>query len=121
MNIEQYAQISINMFICFQDNIVSILHDNLNARIREEAASVVATIYENHTLSTVHLFTLYDVMTYSATEDSDNKVKISSLKFWSKVINSCLVLQGAIDGEFPTITFSKESRKIVIMKKNQKF
>lgn len=54
-------------------------------------------------------------MSYSATEDSNPIVRKNALQFWKNVIQSQLTMQGMIDGAFPEVTFSKQSRKIVVL------
>lgn len=90
------------------------LYTDVSATVRTEAVILVSTIYQHKQISSANLFAFYDVMTYTVTEDPDNEVKMASLRFWGKVIDTCLVLQGTIDGQFPEVTFSKEARKIIV-------
>lgn len=57
----------------------------------------------------------YEVLGRSATYDLHWEVKVNSLCFWEKVIQHSLANQGMIDGFFPSVTFSKEHKKIVTL------
>lgn len=43
------------------------------------------------------------------------EVQINALKFWRMVFQSLLTDQGMLDGTFPPVTFSRETRKIVTL------
>jgi hypothetical protein len=59
------------------------------------------------------------VMAYAAVSDLHWEVKVNALEFWEKVIEQHLSDQGMIDGVFPSVTFSKENRKIVSLTENE--
>lgn len=80
-----------------------------------EAAKLISIVYEQRNLSDAVLFKFYDVMTHSVIEDTDIKTKINALEFWKNVIRRYLMGHGWIDGKFPEVTFSKDTRKIVVM------
>jgi len=46
------------------------------------------------------------------------EVKVNALQFWEKVIERQMSDQGMIDGVFPSVTFSK-NRKIVLLTENE--
>lgn len=54
-------------------------------------------------------------MAYAAVSDLHWEVKVNALHFWEKVIEQQMSDQGMIDGIFPSVTFSKENRKIVLL------
>lgn len=83
--------------------------------VRMEAATLVAIIYDSHELSAKNLVKFYNIMSYTVAEDSQSNVRRGALKFWKNVIDFHLLTQGMIDGEFPEVTFSKDSRKIVVL------
>jgi hypothetical protein len=58
-------------------------------------------------------------MTVAAILDLHWEVKINALKFWSHFIKSHLTDQGMLDGHFPTVTFSKEHKKIMSLDENE--
>lgn len=57
----------------------------------------------------------YDTISYIITEDTNPTVRKQSLQFWKNVIDHHLAIEGMIDGEFPEVTFSKDSKKIVVL------
>jgi len=59
------------------------------------------------------------VMAYAAVSDLHWEVKVNALEFWEKVIERQMSNQGMIDGVFPSVTFSKENRKIVLLTRNE--
>lgn len=52
-------------------------------------------------------------MAAAAVSDLHWEVKVYALEFWSQFIKSQFTDQGMLDGSFPTVTFSKEHKKIV--------
>jgi hypothetical protein len=58
-------------------------------------------------------------MAFAAMSDLHWEVKINALQFWEKVIERQMSDQGMIDGVFPSVTFSKENRKIVTLTENE--
>lgn len=54
-------------------------------------------------------------MKSASTQDFDTDVRKNALEFYEDMIYKHLKNQGMIDGAFPDITFSKESRKIVTL------
>lgn len=91
------------------------MYEEYNHIVRSEAATIAAIIYEHHDLQPELLIKLYDTISYTVTEDTEFIVRQRALQFWKNVINSHLSAQGMIDGAFPEVTFSKETRKIVIL------
>lgn len=58
-------------------------------------------------------------MAYSACNDLHWEVKTSALKFWRSVIRTQFEHQGWIDGSFPTVTFSKDQKKIITLNERE--
>lgn len=54
-------------------------------------------------------------MVCAALGDFHWEVQLTALKFWKIVIQSFLNDQGMLDGTFPPVTFSRETRKIVTL------
>lgn len=54
-------------------------------------------------------------MSYAAIHDLFWEVKVKAIDFWHCVIQRHLQYQGVIDGTFPSVTFSKENKKIVTL------
>ncbi|CAK1547430.1 unnamed protein product [Leptosia nina] len=98
-----------------QELILSRLCTNPEGIVRKEALSVLCEMYQNvkHNL---HMKTaLYNQFLAASLGDFHWEVQISALKFWRVVIQSLLRDQGMLDGTFPPVTFSIESRKIVTL------
>lgn len=98
-----------------QEHLLSILRNNQEGIARKEACNVLCYFYQNLKLSTTFKQTLYEHMVSSALADFHWEVQLSALKFWRMVIHSLLSDQGMLDGTFPPVTFSRESRKIVTL------
>ncbi|XP_013199864.1 uncharacterized protein LOC106142595 [Amyelois transitella] len=98
-----------------QEQILAILRTNSEGIVRKEACNVLCEIYQHVKLSAIAKHTLYEYMVSSALSDFHWEVQISALKFWRIVIQTLLTEQGMLDGTFPPVTFSKESRKIVTL------
>lgn len=58
-------------------------------------------------------------MVSNAISDFHWEVQIAALQFWRVVIKSVLADQGMLDGTFPLVTFSKETRKIVTLNEEE--
>ncbi|CAH2106084.1 unnamed protein product [Euphydryas editha] len=98
-----------------QEQLLSILSNNPEGIVRKEACNVLCEIYQNIKLSRNFKVILYDHMVSAALCDFHWEVQLSALKFWKIVIQSFLTDQGMLDGKFPPVTFSKETRKIVTL------
>jgi hypothetical protein len=61
------------------------------------------------------LANVFVAMARAAMCDLHWEVKVNALQFWEKVIEQQMSNQGMIDGIFPSVTFSKENRKIVTL------
>ncbi|KAG6452134.1 uncharacterized protein LOC115444825 [Manduca sexta] len=96
-----------------QDQIVSILRESQEGIVRKEACNVLCDLYQNHKLAPTFKQSLYDHMVSASLCDFHWEVQLSALTFWKIVYKSLLTDQGMLDGEFPPVTFSRESRKIV--------
>lgn len=96
-----------------------ILRNNQEGIARREACNVLCCFYQNLKLSTTFKQTLYEHMVSSALADFHWEVQLSALKFWRMVINSLLSDQGMLDGTFPPVTFSRETRKIVTLTESE--
>lgn len=100
-----------------QDSLLNILRNNQEGIVRKEACNVLCEMYLNLKLSPDFKQALYEQMVSSASSDFHWEVQLAALKFWKIVIDNSLCEQGMLDGTFPPVTFSKESRKIVTLNK----
>lgn len=91
------------------------MNEETEAIVRSEAASLVAKIYKHQSFPEETMPQIYEMMAYAATLDLHWEVKIRAFEFWDTFITQQLNNQGMIDGAFPTVTFSKENRKIVTL------
>ncbi|XP_035433328.2 uncharacterized protein LOC118264799 [Spodoptera frugiperda] len=98
-----------------QDRLLYILRHNEEGIVRKEACNVLCDLYQNMKLTPAFTQTLYEHMVSSALTDFHWEVQISALKFWRAVYHSLLTGQGMLDGNFPPVTFSRETRKIVTL------
>lgn len=83
--------------------------------VRKEAVACIAAVYTHQQIPSPCLDTIFSVMAHCAVNDFYWEVKVNALSFWSTVICRQLSHQGMIDGTFPTVTFSKEHRKIITL------
>ncbi|VVC86569.1 unnamed protein product [Leptidea sinapis] len=98
-----------------QDLLISILRNNQEGIVRKEACNVLCDIYQNIKHPPSQQSVLYEHLVAASLDDFHWEVQLSALKFWKCVIQSFLREQGMLDGKFPRVTFSKESRKIVTL------
>lgn len=104
---------------CSQELLVTILSNNPEGIVRKEACNVLCEIYQNVKLTPDFKTILYNLMVASALSDFHWEVQLSALKFWRVVIQSLLNDQGMLDGTFPPVTFSRETRKIVTLNEQE--
>lgn len=83
--------------------------------VRQEAAKVLTRIYTNQKVIPTFQTTLYEVMMTAALDDLHWEVQLAALRFWKYEISRQLSYRGMLDGKFPSVTFSKEKRKIVTL------
>lgn len=75
----------------------------------------LATIYEHRRIPPRYMDTLYSTLSYCVISDLHWEVKLEALRFWELEFKKQFTNQGMIDGTFPTVTFSKEYKKIVTL------
>lgn len=98
-----------------QTYLINILQTECEAIVRKEAVQLLSAIYENKKFAAAELNSIYHIMAHVAVNDLFWEVKVKALEFWHSVIKGQLTYQGVIDGIFPTVTFSKEKKKIVTL------
>lgn len=91
------------------------MKNNPEGIVRKEAANVLTELYVNqkvtHSLSEM----MYKVMSTAAVDDLHWEVQLAALHFWRHAIQIHFSNQGMLDGKFPSVTFSKEKRKIITL------
>ncbi|CAH0579481.1 unnamed protein product [Chrysodeixis includens] len=101
------------------ERLLTILRDNHEGIVRKEACNVLCDLYQNLKLTPTFKQTLYEHMVSATLTDFHWEVQISALRFWKIVYQSLLNGQGMLDGNFPPVTFSRESRKIVTLNESE--
>lgn len=99
--------------------MIDIIHNETEAIVRSEAASLMCRIYEHQSFGQDIMDDVYRAMMQATVTDLHWEVKVKALCFWDKSICNRLQDQGMIDGSFPSVTFSKENRKIVTLTENE--
>lgn len=87
----------------------------LEGVVRKEAVSLITCLYEREKVPPNQLESVYEALSISAIHDLFWEVKVMAIEFWHCVIKRQLQYQGVIDGGFPSVTFSKENKKIVTL------
>lgn len=83
--------------------------------VRREAVACICAIYKHHHIPPICLDLIFSILAHCAVNDHYWEVKVNALQFWRVVICRQFVHQGMIDGTFPTVTFSKEHKKIITL------
>lgn len=83
--------------------------------MRKEAANVLTELYVNQKVTPCLNEMMYMVMSTAAMDDLHWEVQLAALEFWRHAIKFQLSDRGMIDGKFPSVTFSKEKRKIIVL------
>lgn len=95
--------------------LIEIAKTEYEGVVRKEAVSLITCIYENQKVPSNQLDIIYEALAVAATHDLFWEVKVKAIEFWHCVIKRQLQYQGVIDGTFPSVTFSKENKKIVTL------
>lgn len=95
--------------------MIEVVRNDDEGVVRKEAIAVFTRIYEHQKEPSSQLESIYEVLGYAATHDLFWEVKLKAIDFWHAVIQRHLRNQGVMDGFFPPVTFSKESKKIVTL------
>lgn len=95
--------------------LMDVLSIETEGIVRREACCLITSIYKRQGVPECKLASLYETMFNAAVSDLHWEVKVYALTFWKEVISCQLANQGMIDGVFPSVTFSKQSRKIVTL------
>ncbi|KAJ8729885.1 hypothetical protein PYW07_016923 [Mythimna separata] len=95
--------------------LVFLLRNNPEGMVRKEAAQVLTKVYINQKVAPNFQTTLYEVMMAAALDDLHWEVQLAALQFWKHEISKQLTYRGMLDGKFPSVTFSREKRKIITL------
>lgn len=83
--------------------------------VRAQVATLLTTIFNYHDIDVSVQKEIFACMSSAAIDDLHWEVRLNSLFFWKDRVDQVLKHQGMVDGEFPKCTFSKETKKIVIL------
>uniref|UniRef100_A0A1A9W9D7 Uncharacterized protein n=1 Tax=Glossina brevipalpis TaxID=37001 RepID=A0A1A9W9D7_9MUSC len=101
------------------DYLFFILSNESEGLVRKESVKVLTVLYEHHKIPSKYLNYLYSVISYCILSDLDWEVKAEALHFWELEFQEQFTNQGMIDGTFPTVTFSKDNKKIVTLTRKE--
>lgn len=102
-----------------QEKLITQLCNNPEGIVRKEVIHVLSEMYLNLKLEAPFKTRLYNHMVSNAISDFHWEVQIAALQFWKIIIKSLLADEGMLDGTFPSVTFSKGTRKIVTLNKDE--
>ncbi|EDW84549.1 uncharacterized protein Dwil_GK13078 [Drosophila willistoni] len=97
------------------DHLLYVLYRENDDIVRTEAIVTLTMIYEHRKIPPKYKNTLFSTLNYCVVGDHHWEVKINALRFWKMEFQRQFENQGMIDGVFPTVTFSKEHKKIVTL------
>ncbi|KAH8359263.1 hypothetical protein KR093_005498 [Drosophila rubida] len=97
------------------DHLLFVLYRENEDIVRSEAILTLCKIYDHRKIPSKYKNTLFSTLNYCVVGDHHWEVKVNALCFWRMEFQRQLKNQGMIDGIFPTVTFSKEHKKIVTL------
>ncbi|XP_058129403.1 uncharacterized protein LOC131286045 [Anopheles ziemanni] len=101
--------------LSLMNHLIDVIDNESEGIVRREAVNTVREIYANHKIQPQCLDSVFSVLAYAAANDLYWEVKVNALQFWRLVMCRQFQHQGMIDGTFPSVTFSKEHKKIVTL------
>lgn len=114
-----YAHLSLSIkiltYFLTQEHLLKVLRNESEGIVRKAAVCLVCEIYKKYKIPNHQYDQLFPTLAYSAVSDLYWDVKFQALLFWKLVIQRQFQHNGVIDGAFPTVTFSKELKKIVTL------
>ncbi|XP_017036768.1 uncharacterized protein [Drosophila kikkawai] len=97
------------------DHLLFVMYRENDDIVRSEAVVTLMKIYEHRKIHNKYKNTLFSTLNYCVAGDHHSEVKMRALEFWRREFYRQFSNQGMIDGVFPTVTFSKEQKKIVTL------
>lgn len=94
---------------------MSNLRYSPEGEVRKEAANVLTHVYINRKVNEAFTTCVSKAMARAATEDPHWPVQIAALNFWTQLMKKQFTDRGMIDGTFPSVTFCKDKRKIIVL------
>lgn len=105
----------ITFILHFQKYFVHVLNTESEGIVRKEAVTCITSIYSHQQIEKSYLDHVFNTLIHAAVNDLYWEVKFNALMFWRVVVCRQFQHQGMIDGSFPTVTFSKEHKKIITL------
>ncbi|KAK0095161.1 hypothetical protein PV326_009078 [Microctonus aethiopoides] len=99
--------------------IIKLFNEESEAIVRRETVNLIKELYVHRKWPKSIIDTMCNAMTQAAIMDLHWEVKVYALEYWRYLIQSHFTDQGMLDGEFPSMTFSKEHRKIVTLNESE--
>ncbi|XP_055677021.1 uncharacterized protein LOC129786200 [Lutzomyia longipalpis] len=118
MNIPGYWEKSLNS-LDLVSHLLVCLSEESEGVVRREAVCLLCSLYDHQKVPKNQLDAVLSTMAHCAVNDLHWEVKINGLLFWRNVIQRQCQHQGVIDGVFPSVTFSKENKKIVMLNERE--
>lgn len=87
--------------------------------VRKEAVTVLSEISTHQKINEEFKNLMHNIMYNAALNDLYWEVQLAALSFWKKTIDTHFSYRGMIDGKFPSMTFSKEKRKIITLNREE--
>ncbi|KAM8703463.1 hypothetical protein ACLKA7_008138 [Drosophila subpalustris] len=97
------------------DHLLFVLYREHEDIVRAEAILTLGKIYDHRKIPSKYKNTLFSTLNFCVIGDHHWEVKVNALCFWRMEFHRQLKNQGMIDGVFPSVTFSKEHKKIVTL------
>lgn len=107
----EHSLVNLNLM----NHLITLFDTESEGVVRREAVNTVREIYSNHKIQSQCLDSVFSVLAFSAVNDLYWEVKLNALVFWEVVMCRQFQHQGMIDGTFPSVTFSKEHKKIITL------
>ncbi|XP_061393357.1 uncharacterized protein LOC133328863 [Musca vetustissima] len=101
------------------EHLLFVLYNESEGIVRKEAVKTLAVIYDNRKIPPQYMDTFYSTLTHCLISDLHWEVKVEVLRVWDLELKKQFTNQGMIDGTFPTVTFSKEYKKIVTLNEKE--
>ncbi|XP_055698594.1 uncharacterized protein LOC129799027 [Phlebotomus papatasi] len=118
MKIPGYWEKSLNS-LDLVTHLLTCLGEESEGVVRREAVCLLCSLYDRQKVPKNQLDAVLSTMAHCAVNDLHWEVKINALLFWKNVIMRQCQHQGVIDGVFPSVTFSKENKKIVTLNERE--
>lgn len=118
MKIPGYWEKSLNS-LDLVTHLLMCLGEESEGVVRREAVCLLCSLYDRQKVPKTQLDAVLSTMAHCAVNDLHWEVKINALLFWKNVIMRQCQHQGVIDGVFPSVTFSKENKKIVTLNERE--